>query len=179
MSPSRKLQTKYLALSSVLSALGVILLYLGSILQLLDLTMVAIASLIVTFAVIEMKGRYPLMIWGVTSFLSLLLLPDKFGALCYFLLCGFYPILKPHLDRLPRLWGVLLKLIGFNLLLSAMLAAAVFLFHMPEEEIGLTWLFYPLGNLAFFLYDLAMSRLTVLYFLRLRRMLRIDRYLGG
>ena len=97
MSPSRKLQTKYLALSSVLSALGVILLYLGSILQLLDLTMVAIASLIVTFAVIEMKGRYPLMIWGVTSFLSLLLLPDKFGALCYFLLCGFYPILKPHL----------------------------------------------------------------------------------
>lgn len=177
MPTNRKRTTRLLSLASVLSALGVILLYLGSIITVLDLTMVAIASLIVAFAVIEMKGRYPVMIWGVTSFLSLLLLPDKFGALCYLLLCGIYPILKPHLDRLGRLLSILLKLLGFNLLLTAMLAAAIFLFHLPEEEIGLTWFFYPLGNLAFLLYDIALTRLTLLYFARFRRLLKVDKYL--
>lgn len=171
--------TKLLALASVLSALSVILLSLGSILQLFDLTAVAIASLIVAFAVIEMKGRYPVMIWGVTSFLSMLLLPDKFGALCYALLCGYYPILKPYLNRMRPLLRRLLQLFGFNLLLTAMLAASIFLFHMPEDEKALAWVFYPLGNAAFFLYDMALDRLAMLYFARFRRLLKIDKYLGS
>ena len=171
-------KTKELALSAILSALGVVLMYFGAIIQVLDLTMVCMASLLTCFAAIELKGQYPLMIWGVTSFLSILLLPDKFGALCYALLLGFYPIVKPRIDRCAKPIRILLKLIGFNLLLSAMLASAIWLFHMPEEEIGLSYAFYPLGNAAFFLYDLAIERLSTLYLLRLRRTWRVDRYLG-
>jgi hypothetical protein len=174
----RSAKTKSLALSAILSALGVVLMYFGAIVQVMDLTMVCIASLFTCFAVMELRGHYPLMIWGVTAFLSLLLVPDKFGALCYTLLLGFYPILKPKIDSHGRLVRVFFKLIGFNLLLTAMLASAKWIFHLPEDEIGLTWAFYPLGNAAFFLYDLAIDRLTMLYLLRLRRAWRIERYLG-
>jgi hypothetical protein len=162
----------------VLSALGVILLYLGSVIEIFDLTAVAIVSLIVVFSVIELKGRYPVMIWGVTSFLSLLLLPNKFGALCYACLCGYYPMVKPYLERLPRIWSFVLKFLGFNLILAGMLAAAVFVFMMPREDAGYLWALIGLGNAAFFLYDLAITRLSLLYFLRFRRMLKIDKYLN-
>ncbi len=175
--PTRKTSIKSLALSATLSALGVILLYLGSILSVFDLTMVAVASLIVVFAVIELKGQYPLMIFTVTAFLSLLLLPDKFAALCYALLCGYYPILKPKIDRLKALFAFLVKLGFFLVLLSAMLATAVFLFHLPEEEKAILWLYYPVGGLAFFLYDLVIQRLSAFYLLRLRKLLGIDKFL--
>ncbi len=175
MSSTRR-TTKYLALSATLSALSVVLLYIGAIVSVFDLTMVAIASMIVAFAQIELKGSYPVMIFGTTAFLSLLLLPDKFAALIYALLCGYYPILKPRLDRLPRLLRVIIKIVGFLLLLSAMLALAVFVFLLPEEEKKLLWLFYPLGLCAFLCYDLALDRLSFFYLLHLRKRLHIERF---
>lgn len=41
------MRTRKLAVSAMLSALGVVILYLGSVINVLDLTMVAIASLFV------------------------------------------------------------------------------------------------------------------------------------
>ena len=50
--------TKKIALAAILSALGVVVLLIGSVITLLDLTMVAIASLLVVLAVIEIGGGY-------------------------------------------------------------------------------------------------------------------------
>ena len=74
-------KTKKIALAAILSALGVLILLLGSIITVLDLTMVAMASLLIMLAVVEIGGGYPYLIWLVTGFLSLLLLPDKFSIL--------------------------------------------------------------------------------------------------
>lgn len=52
------MRTRKLAVSAMLSALGVVILYLGSVINVLDLTMVAIASLFVFFAVIELELRF-------------------------------------------------------------------------------------------------------------------------
>ena len=173
----RRRAIRCLALSSILSALSVILLYIGAIFELFDITAVAAASLIVAFAVIEMKGKYPLMIWGVTSVLSLLLLPNKFAALCYFGLCGYYPMLKPPIEKLPRWLSMLLKFVFFNLVLGAIYLLATYLFHIPSEEMGYIWFYFGVGNVAMFLYDLALTRLCFFYFVRLRRQWKIDRYL--
>ena len=67
--------TRALALSAVFSALGVVLLALGSLLQVLDLTMAVLASFLVILAVIELRGRYPYLIYAVTAVLGLLLCP--------------------------------------------------------------------------------------------------------
>ena len=70
-------QTKYLTVSAMLAALGVVLLSLGAMVEVLDISVAVLASLLTVYAVIEMGGAYPWLIWLVTSVLSLLLLPQK------------------------------------------------------------------------------------------------------
>ena len=167
-------QTVKLATASMLTALGVVVLYLGSVIQVLDLTMVALASVMVFFAVIEMGRPYPILICAATSILSMLLLPDKFAALLYVLFGGIYPILKRLLERLPTLIMWIGKGIYFNLVLTAMVLVSMYLFHI--EDTGFTIGFYGLGNVTFFLYDIAMTRLLTLYFVKLRKQMRIEKY---
>jgi hypothetical protein len=91
---------------------------LGSIITVLDLTMVAIASLLIMLSVIEIGGGYPYLIWLVTGVLSMLLLPDKFGALLYLLFGGIYPIFKEMFERLHYIVSWILKFSYFNAMLT-------------------------------------------------------------
>ncbi len=161
-------------MASMLCALSVVVLALGSIISALDLTMVAIASIFVFFAVIEMGSPYQFLIYGVTSILSLLLLPDKYSAFLYFIFGGIYPILKRVFEKLPTALGWVLKALYFNAVLAAMIFGAKYLFGVDEEE--LTIVLFVMGNAAFFLYDLAMTKLITLYLAVLRKKLRIEKY---
>lgn len=161
-------------MASMLCALSVVVLALGSIISALDLTMVAIASIFVFFAVIEMGSPYQFLIYGVTSLLSLLLLPDKYSAFLYFIFGGIYPILKRMFEKLPTALGWVLKALYFNAVLAAMIFGAKYLFGVDEEE--LTIVLFVMGNAAFFLYDLAMTKLITLYLAVLRKKLRIEKY---
>ena len=82
------MKTKKLALCSMLSALGCALLLIGCVSDIFDLTFSCAASLIIVFAVIELKGPYPLLIYLVTGLVSLLILPVKFLAIIYLLFSG-------------------------------------------------------------------------------------------
>ena len=156
--------TRALAVSAVLSALGVILLALGSLVQVLDLTMAVLASILVIFAVIELGGKYPYLIYAVTAVLSVLLVPSKSAAMVYLCFAGYYPILKAVLERhLPQLWCWVVKLLVFNagLALSLFLMLKVFLtFTVPAA-----WYYalIPLLSVVFVLYDVALTRLITLY----------------
>lgn len=148
----------------MLSALGVILLALGSLVQVLDLTMAVLASILVIFAVIELGGKYPYLIYAVTAVLSVLLVPSKSAAMVYLCFAGYYPILKAVLERhLPPLWCWVVKLLVFNagLALSLFLMLKVFLtFTVPAA-----WYYalIPLLSVVFVLYDVALTRLITLY----------------
>ena len=161
-------------MASMLCALSVVVLALGSIISALDLTMVAIASIFVFFAVIEMGNPYQFLIYGVTSLLSLLLLPDKYSAFLYFIFGGIYPILKRVFEKLNTALGLVLKALYFNAVLAAMIFGAKYLFGVDEEE--LTIVLFVMGNAAFFLYDIAMTKLITLYLAVLRKKLRIEKY---
>ncbi len=166
--------TKSIAAAAMLSALGVIVMLIGSVISTLDLTMVAIASVFVFFAVLEMGSPYQYLIYAVTALLSLLLLPDKFSAFLYLIFGGIYPILKQKLEKLPKLLRRILKTVYFNAVLFAMIFGAKYLFGIDED--GLTIVLFALGNAAFFLYDVAMTKLITYYLLALRRKLRIEKY---
>lgn len=161
-------------MASMLCALSVVVLALGSVISALDLTMVAIASIFVFFAVIELGSPYQFLIYGVTSLLSLLLLPDKYSAFLYFIFGGVYPILKRIFERLKPILGWTLKALYFNAVLAAMIFGAKYLFGVDEEE--LTAALFVMGNAAFFLYDIAMTKLVTLYLRMLRKKLRIEKY---
>lgn len=168
-------KTRRIAVSSVLSALGVVMLYLGSMVEVLDISMAVIASLICVFAVIEYGKGYPWLIFTVTALLSLLLLPNKTPAAMYAVFFGFYPIIKEKLERLPRALSWVLKEVIFNVAFAVIALLTVFLFTVGEIDVGLPYIIgiVFLGELTFVLYDIAMTRLISLYIYKLRKRFRI------
>ena len=163
-----------LAVSAVLSALGVVIMLLGTVISVLDLTMVAIASIFIFFAVLEMGSPYQYLIYATTSLLSVLLLPDKFSAILYMMFGGIYPILKQKLERLAGVVSWIIKAVYFNAVIVAAVLGAKHLFGIDEEE--LTLILFAVGNVAFFMYDIAMTKLITYYLLGLRKKFRIEKY---
>lgn len=163
-----------LAVSAVLSALGVIVMLLGTVISVLDLTMVAIASIFVFFAIIEMGKPYHYLIYITTSVLAILLLPDKFSAVLYLAFGGIYPMLKRVFEKLPIAVSWILKAAYFNLVLISTVLGAKYLFGVDEEE--LTLMLFAVGNVAFFMYDIAMTKLITYYLMGLRKKFRIEKY---
>lgn len=166
--------TKMLALSAVLSALGVVLLVIGSFLSALDLTMVAFASILVYFAVLEMGNPYQYLIYAVTSVISLMILPDKFAAFLYLIFGGIYPVLKKHFEKLTTAMSWVLKLLYFNAVITVMVIGAKYLFGVDDENFAVP--LYALGNFSFIAYDLAMTRLLTMYLYRIRKKLKVEKY---
>ena len=103
--------------------------------------------------------------YGATAILSLLLAPDKEAA-AVFLFLGYYPILKPAVDRGKA--AFLLKLILINGAILVMYALLIHLFGMDQigeeyRELGtvLTIIMLILGNVTFFLLDVVLGRLKI------------------
>ncbi len=171
-------KSKKIALCAVFSALGVVLLYMGAIIEVLDLSAAAIASMLCVIVISEIGGAYPWLVYAVTSLLSLLLLPNKFGALIYACMAGYYPMLKAKIEQLRSNGLRLLFKIGFfNLSMTAIILFAKFVFTLP----GLTKLYiialYVIGNVTFIVFDIALSMLIRAYFVKYRKMLRIEKIL--
>jgi len=159
----------------MLSALGVVLLYVGSLLEVLDISMAVIASLLCIIAVIEYGGSAPWMIFGVTAILSALLLPNRTPAFFYASFFGFYPILKEKLEKLPRVVCWVLKEIIFNVCLVIIALGTYFLF-MSKDNALINPLTLSVGivlcEAVFILYDIALTRLISFYIARLRNRIK-------
>lgn len=161
-------KTKSIALCAMMAALCVVILLLGSIITVLDLSCAAAASLVIIFCVIELGGAYPWLVWAVVSVISLLILPDKFGALVFFAFAGHYPVLKRYIERLPRIAQWAAKLILFNTVLTLIIWVSKTVLGLAESEMNYTPLVYGASNLTFILYDIALTRLITFYIFKLR-----------
>ena len=158
----------------MLSALGVILLYVGSVIQVADLSMAVLASLLCVFAVIEYGKTAPWLVFGVTSVLSLVLLPQKTPAVVYTLFFGFYPILKERFEKFDRVRCIVFKELVFNAALIVILLAMKFLFlEFADIPFMLYLIAIVLCEVVFLVYDFALTRLISLYVYKLRKRFRI------
>ena len=169
---SKKSNTKQLTVCAMLSALGVILLYLGSLIEVLDLSMAVFASLACIIAVIEYGKAAPWAIYGVTSILALILLPNKTPAAFYAIFFGFYPILKEKFEKRNKVVSWILKEVVFNICLVLMAIATYFLTTTGDNALFESELFIVavavLAELVFVLYDIALTRLISFYIVSLR-----------
>ncbi len=157
-----------LTLSAMLMALSVVLLYLGALIDVLSLTAVALASLLMLFAVRELPLGFRLSIYFGTVILALLLLPTAEGGILYAMLGGLYPMLKFPMEHLHRPFPFLLKLLYCNAVLALSELCSVLLFGLPASTWHLLACLFLLANPAFFLYDRVLDRLLILYTVRLR-----------
>ena len=169
---------KRIVVTGVLVALSVIILYLGCAIEVLDLTMSAIVSLLVVVIVIEMGYKYAWFAYLATAVLSLVLLPQKTPAIFYTCFMGFYPIIKSHVERFNSAvvrWTI--KLVAGNVALVAMFAL-ISIFVPDEFEGGIMLVAtYALGLAAFIMYDVALTKLITLYFAMIRDRIKIYKFL--
>ena len=169
-------RTKKITLSALFCALSVVVLLVGSFLQVADIALSMLASAILMLALIEMGQSFAVMIYFATSLLSLLFLPSKFIAAVYLVFSGLYPLIKRFFDAKGKVIAIFLKLVYFNLALALALVGARFLFPLEVDGEKYTFLFllayFAVANIAFWLFDLVLQRGAMVYMVRYRHRFR-------
>ena len=160
----------------MLCAIGVIILALGSLFEVVDLTVAVLASFLCIWAVIELGGIYPWMVWIVTSVVAFVILPIKTPALFYAIAFGFYPIIKEKAEKKRTVISWIIKLVTFHVSMALMVLGLWLLTPALFEgtlQILLLIGFYVACIAIFIIYDIALTRVITFYFARLRHRLRI------
>lgn len=147
-----------------MAALAVVIMCLGGIIPVATYICPMLCAILLA-AVLSLTGKRIAWTWyAAVSLLSLLLGPDKEAA-AVFLFLGYYPIIKPWLDRrkLPVLW----KLAFFNIMILILYALLIWLFQMEQvvrefQELGmvLTVVTLVMGNVVLFMLDILLGRLS-------------------
>ena len=164
-------ETKKITLSAMLVALGVVFMVLGAVIETLDLSVGALASLIVVFVFVEIGKPYHWLVWICTSLIAALLYPGSALWIEYFLIFGIYPILKAYIEKLPRWSWWPVKLAYINAVVGLLALACEKLLGIPFFEDDGTWmriLFWGLLNVAFVMYDIFLRTLIRVYFAKYR-----------
>lgn len=175
MSIKLKKRTRLITYCAILSALSVTILLLGSMLSLFDITAAAIASFAVVFMVCESGRLSALSVYLVTSLLSFILYPQGYATIMYVGFFGFYPIIKSLCETKikSRPICIWVKFICFAVAYAVELILSVKLFGAENYAEYYIVAVIVLGIMAFFVYDITLSRLIVFYFRKIRKRLNI------
>ena len=152
-----------MALGGIFAALAVVIMSLGGLIPVATFVCPMFCMILLRFVTLTCGDRTGWAWYGAVAILSILLGPDKEAA-AVFLFLGFYPIVKPRLDKTgtPVLW----KLLIFNAAIGIMYYLLIHLFGMAQiaaeyADMGkaLTAVMLVLGNVTFLLLDVVLSRL--------------------
>ena len=162
MAGSKRTPAYSMALGGVLAALAVVIMSFGTIIPVATYVCPAICRLLGQVVLKICGGRVAWAWYGAVALLSVLLAPDKEAA-AVFAALGYYPMVKPRLEKrkLPWLWKAAL----FNAVILALYWLLIHLMGMDalaEEfaEAGavMTVVMLVLGNVVFFLLDKVLSK---------------------
>lgn len=154
----------------MLCALSVAFLWLSGILPLSTYFWPILASAALLPAREECRKSYAWSCFAAAAILGLLLCADKEAALLFCFL-GYYPLLKPKIDAISsKVLRLLLKVALCTVSMGLMYALIIFVFKLPavvqefsETAAWLLWVTAATGLALFFLYDIAIDRLSFLY----------------
>ena len=151
-----------IALGGLMAALAIVIMCLGGLIPFATFVCPMLCCMI-TKVVLSVCGKRIAWAWyGAVAILSVLMAPDKEAA-AVFVFLGYYPIVKPWMDkqRLSWLWKGLL----FNCAILLMYWLLIHILGLSEiandyEEAGtvITIVMLLLGNVTFFMLDLVLGR---------------------
>lgn len=158
----RRNSAKPMALGGILAALAVVIMCMGGMIPLATFICPMFCCLMVKLVKNLCGTRIAWAWYGAVALLSVLMGPDKEVA-AVFVFLGYYPILKPKMDKLPLQW--LWKLLYFNVVILAMYSLMIHLFGMADlaaefAELGFVMraVTLVLGNITFVMLDILLSR---------------------
>ena len=167
--------SKKLTLSAMLVALGAVLMAIGGYVEVLDLTVCAVVSLLVAFSCVEIGSPYTWLIWLATSLATFLIQPGKSLWLLYLLIFGIYPILKGFIERAARPLWYLFKLLFVNAVLALLTYVWELIFGValvPIENKLIVIGVYAVMNIAFIAYDMFITVMMRIYFAKFRNRIK-------
>jgi hypothetical protein len=151
-----------MAFGGIMAAVAIVIMCMGGLIPVATYVCPMLCCLLLQIMVKTCGSRIGWGWFGTVSILALLMAPDKEAA-AVFLCIGYYPIVKPKLDRFPLPW--LPKGILFNASIMTMywiLIHVVGLDSVAEEfrefTVAMTAVLLVLGNVTFFLLDRLLSR---------------------
>ena len=162
------------AACGLLAGLSVVLMVLGSAFGVLTYVCPMLASIPVYLVRRAWGTRTALCLWAAAGLLGLMLVPDREMAALFLGLLGWYPAVKPALDRLPGPARRLAKGLCFGGALLVLYAVLLSLMGLESPELGPAWeilLLWLAGTGTLALYDLALTRLAPRLSRRLRHLL--------
>lgn len=162
-------QNRRVALCGLLAALSVAILSLGSLVPLATFACPMLAMICLLPIVCDYGAGASLLVYAAVSVLGTLLCADKELALLYAFL-GWYPSLRPRLERLPRLPRMGAKAGLFCASVTAMYALILHLFHLEavieefaEYSVPMLMGLLALGCIVFLVFDRALGILMLTY----------------
>lgn len=159
--------TSKITFSAIMSALAVVIMLI-SYFPYLTYAIPAIAGLCVMVVLIETNYK-----WAVFSYISSAVLVFMFAEMeskfLYLFLFGYYPILKSLIEKINKqIFEWIIKIIIFNT--SILLVYGVFskLFALSLDDFGAlreygVAILLILSNIVFIVYDIAVSRMSMVY----------------
>ncbi len=175
MPPSPHQQSRRMALCGLMAALSLVVVLMGGLISLATFACPMLAMTCLLPVLRECGARLSLALYAAVSILALLLVPDKELA-AFYIFFGFYPVLRPVLNRLPgRFPRIAAKCGIFTAAMLCMYLLLLKLFRLEAvvEEFSaysplMTAGLLALGNVTFLLFDRMLSQLALLYERKLR-----------
>lgn len=166
------MKSRKIALCGVLSALAVVVLLLGGAIGIGTFAAPVLAMAVLLPVLEEYGARAAATAFCAVSLLALLLVPDQELALVY-IGFGWYPILRPHVARMPsRLLRLAVRLAVCNGVIAALYGLLLRLLGLTADLMEASRLMNAallvMGNLVFLLLDPVLARLTDLWRRKLR-----------
>ena len=159
-----KTNARQIAFGGMFAALAMVIMNLGGLIPVATFVCPMLCMLILAFVSRMCGSRIGWAWYGAVAILSLIMAPDKEAA-AVFAFLGFYPIVKPKLDR--SRFSALRKAALFNGAILLMYALLIHLFGMADiaaeyRALGtvMTVLMLAVGNVIFFLLDRVLTRFS-------------------
>lgn len=154
------------AIGGLSAAICLLLMFMTGMIPLSSYILPAMAGIVLIGVGQESGAKTALLVYAVTSLLGLMIVPDREAILLFIMLLGYYPILRPHLQRLPKFVSLILKLGLLNIVILAFYLLLKYVFAIPDMaktfRVGAA-IFLLIVNFTFLMYDFLISQLLVLY----------------
>ena len=164
--PEKGRRTYEIALTGVMLALSVVVLFFASIVPGIELSVLALSGMIVLIIVSETSIKRGILFFAASVILSFIIIPNKSILLIYGFIFGPYSIFKSFVDikikkRFP---AFVIKLLFFNIFLAAGFLIFRWAFFAGVELPDLGWYLILAGaQIMLVLYDVILTMVMRVY----------------
>ncbi|MBC8585019.1 hypothetical protein [Youxingia wuxianensis] len=158
------------AIGGLTAALCLLLMFMTGLIPFSSYVFPAMAGIVLIVVREENGAGTAWLTYVVISILSLLIVPDRQAVMLFILFLGYYPIVKPVVEKFPKPLAYVVKFIFFNVAIIAFYYVVIYVFGIPDllEDFGnfgkyTAYVALGMADFTFFVYDFLLSNMEHIY----------------